>query len=140
MIDKSAAERAAIRKGKIALPSCHENILIQYFLLVFASKTDAPVIRVCQFHIIQAIRRWNHEHFDKRKNIQGAKKKRGAKDNNLPSLPLGAISKVLDAFRSAQRCRDPSDWRLYQDRFESNLSQICQEYDRVGSKQDIITY
>lgn len=89
-----------------------------------------PIVRVCQFHIIQAIRRWNRDSLgasqDSKKSSKVSSKKRI--ENGLPSLPIDALVDVLVAFRICQRCRCAEDWPLTQDVFETSVDHICQEY------------
>jgi hypothetical protein len=56
MIDKSLAEKSAIRKGIYS----HSSISSQTAYTLFVVFQDV-IIRVCQFHIIQAIRRWDYD-------------------------------------------------------------------------------
>ncbi|KZT31044.1 hypothetical protein SISSUDRAFT_1038738, partial [Sistotremastrum suecicum HHB10207 ss-3] len=98
MIDKSAAERAAI-------------------LEVWPK----AVIRVCQFHVIQAITRYNS-------TSEG--KKKGRKAIHMSEEMLGML---LVAFRSAQRCRDTKDdpWKAAHEAFNKQIRRICRKYSRL---------
>ncbi|KAF7965873.1 hypothetical protein HWV62_41176 [Athelia sp. TMB] len=95
MIDKSTAEKHAIEQ-------------------VWGHEV---LIRVCQFHIVQAIQRWVDE-----------RSKKGSKTNKTkPRLSVSAMKDVLVAFRYLQRCRDTSKdpWNTALSIFEGELRRIC---------------
>jgi hypothetical protein len=62
-------------------------------------------IRLCQFHIIQALIRWGK-----------SKPKKGKKGGKAPphhNLDEDALQELLVLFRQAQRCRSSSTWKSH---------------------------
>jgi hypothetical protein len=138
MIDKSMAEKNAIRKGEneifLQLLSCNNP-----YILVFPN----AIIRVCQFHIIQAIGRWAEGDHKGRASEQDRRSgKRGRKKKGLPTLSKSALTEVLEAFRYAQRCRNTPDdpWPESQKTFEESLYRICQEHGDLDALKSITAY
>ncbi|KZV90368.1 hypothetical protein EXIGLDRAFT_837845 [Exidia glandulosa HHB12029] len=78
------------------------------------------VIRLCQFHVIQAILRW---HTDAEGNLDDLNPKR-------PRLTYDQKRQVLDAFRSLQRCRSVSQWSAYVKTFTSAINNIMKKKNR----------
>ncbi|KAJ7109222.1 hypothetical protein C8R44DRAFT_884294 [Mycena epipterygia] len=71
-------------------------------------------IRVCQFHVMQAILRWQRDHAP-----AGERQTRPALDNKRKH-------QLLYAVREIQRCRDPARWQEYLDQFRRHLDIIAQ--------------
>lgn len=82
------------------------------------------VIRVCQFHIVQAIQRWVEE-CNKNGSKTGSSKKK-----TKPRLSVSAMKDVLVAFRYLQRCRDTVEdpWETALKIFEGELRRICSSH------------
>lgn len=135
MIDKSLAEKKAIQKGTLREQLYDIGYLPQF------SVWPRAIIRVCQFHIIQAILRWVEERgrgeSGKLSKKTGKRGKKGTSNNKL-SLSGAGMKAMLEAFRWAQRCRNTSrdPWHQAQTIFEGNLRRICQA-DNLNA---IITY
>ncbi|KAJ6503095.1 hypothetical protein DFH09DRAFT_942314, partial [Mycena vulgaris] len=98
MIDKSMAEFIAIR-------GVWRNI----------------IIRLCQFHVIQAILRWERD-----QDASGAR----------PKLTRKAKSKLLYAVRELQRCRSAEDWEDDVEMFKSRIA----TFTNRTTKTAIIAY
>lgn len=65
------------------------------------------IIRICQFHIIQAICRWERDRLGEENKKAVKTGKRGRAKHIQENLRISdeALSELLDAFRSTQRCR-----------------------------------
>lgn len=101
------------------------------------------LIRVCQFHIVQAIRRWVDERArEGMKDRVYANQKRKKKKSRAFSLPTKATAEVIVAFRYAQRCRDTADkpWAGYQLTFEGEIGRICTQWSKEEYADIIIDY
>jgi hypothetical protein len=140
MIDKSMAEKNAIRKGRndipLWLPFCNNPVITH-------SVFPNAIIRVCQFHIIQAIGRWAEGDHKGRASKQERKSgKRGRKKKGFPTLSKDALTEVLEAFRYAQRCRNTPDdpWSESQKTFEESLYRICKEHGDFDAPKSITAY
>jgi hypothetical protein len=138
MIDKSLAEKNAIQKG---IGTTHSNSALR---LSHVTVWPGAIIRVCQFHIIQAIVRWVEERGrgeSGKLSKKTGKRPKKAGDGGKLSLPTKAMKEVLEAFRWA-RCRDTADdrWAQAQTVFESNLQRICQSYNCAESLNTITKY
>lgn len=100
---------------------------------------DEPIIRVCQFHVIQAIGRADFygeiEGVSKRSSRRGNKKKRVA-------VSLEARSDMCKAFRRVQRYRGKNGEKFdtYRARFESEIEAICTKHLIQDAKESILTY
>ncbi len=139
MIDKSLAEKNAIQRGIGATLSNSALCLSQ------VTVWPGAIIRVCQFHIIQAIIRWVEErgHGESGKlSKKTGKRPKKAGDGGKLSLPTKAMKEVLETFRWAQRCRNTTDdrWAQAQIVFESNLQRICQSHNYANSLNVITKY
>ncbi|KAJ7020797.1 hypothetical protein C8F04DRAFT_1316589 [Mycena alexandri] len=91
MIDKYRASRVAIRR-------------------VF----PGIIIRICQFHVMQAILRWERDNA-----VVGEAQAR-------PTLDLRRKHQLLWAVREIQRCRQPEQWQQYLDQFRQRLDWIAE--------------
>lgn len=82
------------------------------------------MIRVCQFHIVQAIQRWVEE-----RSKNGSKTGHSSKKTK-PRLSVSAMKDVLVAFRYLQRCRDTVEdpWDTALTIFEGELRRICSSH------------
>ena len=139
MIDKSLAEKNAIQQG---IGTTHSNSALCLFQVTV---WPGAIIRVCQFHIIQAIVRWVEERGrgeSGKSSKKTGKRPKKAGDGGKLSLPTKAMKDVLEAFRWAQRCRNTADdrWAHAQTVFESNLQWICQSYNCAESLNTITKY
>jgi hypothetical protein len=107
------------------------------------AKTVFPdiIIRVCQFHIIEAIRRWDYDLGAGRASANDRKTGKRTKKRKA-SLPKEALVEILELFRSTQRCRDtPSHpWSEAQDTFEGRLRSICQNHGVESAARTLIIY
>ncbi|CAD6925856.1 unnamed protein product [Tilletia controversa] len=82
-------------------------------------------VRLCQFHIMQAICRWDAEG-----------KSATAKP---PSVPRSLKPAICIAFREAQRCRDMKDWPTTLVKFEAAIKEILSKESAATVKQ-VLTY
>ncbi|EJD36355.1 hypothetical protein AURDEDRAFT_174552 [Auricularia subglabra TFB-10046 SS5] len=73
------------------------------------------IIRICQFHVIQAILRW---HTDSGGNLEEG-------DNRRPRLSHHEKRQMLVAFRSLQRCRSADAWDQATQLFLATLRTIA---------------
>jgi hypothetical protein len=129
-----------------------------YATLIIKAKFNSSQVwakirmRLCQFHVIQAIRRWDRDHGRRRKKRRTRKpkgtkskrrkgKKTTAQNTSNPnsetseddgsddhvSLPKGAMTSLLDLFRHLQRCRadDKDPFEPAVQSFESELADLC---------------
>lgn len=98
------------------------------------------IIRVCQFHIIQAIRKFDYDlgagHASKNA------RKTGKRPRYQKSLPEEALVEILELFRSTQRCRDTPThpWSEAQATFEDRLLSICQNHGVESSVTTLTSY
>lgn len=102
MIDKSRAELNAIKE---VWPAMH--------------------VRVCQFHIIQAICRWDTDS--------------GSAASRPPGIARRDKPAICTAFREAQRCRDKADWPVAMSAFETSIREALTTYSS-NTKRDVIEY
>ncbi|KAJ7604744.1 hypothetical protein FB45DRAFT_699245, partial [Roridomyces roridus] len=99
MIDKSRAGRFHFKGALLSdLPAVFPGI----------------IIRICQFHVMQAILRWERDHGGSGENLQ------------RPTLSLLRKHQLLYAVRELQRCRNPDDWDGYTQRFRQRLEAIAE--------------
>jgi hypothetical protein len=127
MIDKSLSELLALRRGVYSGPP----------ISAIAHCEVRPVfpgirVRLCQFHVIQALQRWVRDQQRKRRKKQKRKKRRkkGDVDHDFIALPKSAMAKLLDAVRTIlQRCRDIEDdsWDDALIAFRAELERLCAE-------------
>ncbi|KAK0519474.1 hypothetical protein OC834_007366, partial [Tilletia horrida] len=98
-------------------------------------------IRVCQFHIMQAICRWDSE-------SKTVKSKAGPSSGSNSTGSSLALSKALGkedkasvcfAFRTAQRCRHESDWPATQASFASDVRRYLKHRPAAAVDQ-VLTY
>jgi hypothetical protein len=135
MIDKSLAEKSAIHKG----------IYFHFYGITTNNSQSIVVfrdviIRVCQFHIIQAIRRWDYDIGAGRSNKTA--RKTGKRPKYQKSLPEEALVEILALFRSTQRCRDTEThpWSEAQTTFEDRLLSICENHGVRSSVTSLTLY
>lgn len=74
--------------------------------------------RVCQFHVLQAIRRWDTE------RTQSFK----------PTLSHSVKRRIEAAFKELQRCSDERDWEKMVEDFEARIRSICSEEEEESGK------
>ncbi|KAJ7064679.1 hypothetical protein C8F01DRAFT_1127692 [Mycena amicta] len=97
MIDKSKAKVRGIRNGLFS----SYTLTSLNLCVVWASVR----IRICQFHVIQAILRWERDHdLDK--------------DDKRVILSVSMKDQLLQAFRELQRCPSSEDWEAHVAVFE----------------------
>ncbi|KAJ7128853.1 hypothetical protein C8R46DRAFT_1331939 [Mycena filopes] len=72
------------------------------------------IVRICQFHVMQAILRWERDH--------------GPGGNHLPRPALSLVRKhqLLFAVRELQRCRLIDRWPAYTARFRQRLEALAE--------------
>ncbi|KAJ9121451.1 hypothetical protein QFC22_002067 [Naganishia vaughanmartiniae] len=90
------------------------------------------LVRLCQFHVIQAIRRWVVEH---RVLLDGSSSESESDAENeevetaqheKPYLPRTAMSELLQLFRCLQRVRNGGqEWKDAVDRFAEGVRDLC---------------
>ena len=68
------------------------------------------LVIVCQFHIIQAIIRFDGD----KGRVSGG-----------PKIPYLLKYQLLIYFQEAQRCRVPEQWEMYEARFFQQLERLC---------------
>ncbi|KAJ7785929.1 hypothetical protein B0H16DRAFT_1445870 [Mycena metata] len=100
MIDKYRASKFAIRQER----------LYDFLRTVF----PGIIIRICQFHVMQAILRWERDNA-----VVGEAQAR-------PTLDIRRKHQLLWAVREIQRCRDPAQWQEYLDQFRQRLEWIAE--------------
>lgn len=98
------------------------------------------IIRICQFHIIQALARWAED----RGRGESSKKatKTGKRAKGRPSLSMEAMKEVIVAFRFAQRCRDTlqDPWKRALQIFEGELKRICNAHGQESAFETVRSY
>ncbi|KAG8730395.1 hypothetical protein FRC12_020288 [Ceratobasidium sp. 428] len=114
MIDKDAAEKNA----------CSH---------VFPSSP----IRICQFHVVQAILRWLKASH-KAPSTKPAKK--GSKATKSVLVPQDAHEDILKAFRRTQRARTHEQFLVAQQTFEASIGDICTNYGVPEQHDTICAY
>jgi hypothetical protein len=77
------------------------------------------IIRLCQFHIIQALSRWGKS---KPPNKKGKK-------NPHHKLNDEALQELLVIFRQTQRCRTYREWPKFKATFNNVIDAISAKYD-----------
>jgi len=70
-------------------------------------------VRLCQFHVIQAILRFSTDS--------------SGDADRPPSISRKERKKILAAFRLLQRCRDPTKWEQSVQRFEQDVTLFMQQ-------------
>ncbi|KAF7357048.1 hypothetical protein MVEN_01041600 [Mycena venus] len=83
------------------------------------------VIRICQFHVIQAILRWDREHGD---DMEPQKR---------PKLSVARKHLLIHAVREIQRCRNPARWDEHVARFRTRVERLT---ETSASAQMIMRY
>ncbi|CAD6890734.1 unnamed protein product [Tilletia caries] len=94
-----------------------------------AIKTVWPEVqvRLCQFHAIQAIGRWDT---DSTQNL---------KNRKSPGISIAQKLLICIAFREAQRCRDGAEWSQFQTAFEKEVNSILARCTAAVRKQ-VVSY
>jgi hypothetical protein len=108
MIDKCQFLLAAINEGACSFHNCLSSIITLHAVF-----PDSNII-VCQFHIVQAIIRFDGD--DGR--VTGG-----------PKIPYALKYHMLRFFREAQRCRIREQWEAYEVRFFQQLERLCMSGD-----------
>jgi hypothetical protein len=81
-------------------------------------------IRICQFHVIQAIRRWTGV----------------TNEDDKPHFTRKGMNELLDEFRKLQRARTEEDWEDAAEEFFTRLQELCAKYERKESYDRIKKY
>ncbi|KAJ6488269.1 hypothetical protein C8R47DRAFT_1216070 [Mycena vitilis] len=89
------------------------------FFMIDNSLTKPPVfprviVRICQFHVMQAILRWERDG-----SAPGEQQAR-------PTLDIRRKHQLLWAVRAVQRCRDPAQWQAHINQFRQRLDYITE--------------
>ncbi|KAJ7078643.1 hypothetical protein C8R44DRAFT_754809 [Mycena epipterygia] len=84
------------------------------------------LIRICQFHVIQAIFRWDRDNGDRMEPQQ------------RPSLSVARRHLLIHAVREIQRCRNPARWNEYVNRFRARVVRLTE--GSATSSQTIMRY
>lgn len=89
-------------------------------------------LRLCQFHIVQAILRYFNDVASKK----GDDSSIDTTDGNPIRFRLvkEAREKVLVYFRALQRCRDPEEWDDAVEEFQSNVREACQDLNVTDAR------
>lgn len=150
MIDKSSAERAAILAGKCRDYFCHVFIGERFNVKPEQLVWPNAFIRICQFHIIQAITRWEVDAHPKVKRHKHRKKGKKGKKNTSNSetgteahnISEPLLVDILDCFRTIQRCRDtPSDpFAVAEQKFNAEVRAACIRHEREDRIRPLIAY
>ncbi|KAF8210510.1 hypothetical protein K438DRAFT_1904002 [Mycena galopus ATCC 62051] len=98
-----------------------KNAIRQDFSSQVSPVFPGVAIRICQFHVMQAILRWERD-----SGTPGEQQSR-------PALDLRRKHQLLWAVREIQRCRDPAQWQTYLDQFRQRLDYIT-EGSRTSSE------
>ena len=137
MIDKSITELNAILDGRLG-----PNNFAACSLITDTVFPDV-IVRICQFHIIQAIMRWvldpDAEATGPTRS-ENKKRKKWSKAGRM--LPRDAMPALLNFFRRLQRCRDTEldPWRPALQVFEDAVRQLCEDYDIPEKAQSVLEY
>jgi hypothetical protein len=137
MIDKSIAELNAILQGGVCVNSFAARLLTANAVF------PGAIVRICQFHIIQAIMRWV---LDPDAEANGPtrsgnrKRKKWSKAGRM--LPRDAMPALLNLFRQLQRCRDTEadPWRSALQAFEDDVRQLCEDHNILEKAQPVLEY
>lgn len=78
-------------------------------------------IRLCQFHVVQAISRWDAD---------------DGKRESVPKIGVKLKVDILVLFRSLQRCRSWGDWPKYKSQFEDALYALIMGPDGDDTDRD----
>lgn len=107
------------------------------------------MVRICQFHIIQAILRWLNSQLPRRagSGLEKPRRSRPSKrseDSDLEeaegerfSANKELIAAILDAFRELQRCRTAQDWPAAHARFEAAVLLAVSENPATNEKPGV---
>jgi hypothetical protein len=102
-----------------------------------------PVIRLCQFHVIQAIGRADFFAVDGATE-QSGKRVKGAKKKGRRRIAIGveARSDICQALRLIQRFRrsDPKPWEDWLEEFRDRIRRICEKWDIEEAEEVILEY
>jgi hypothetical protein len=123
MIDKDRAERNAIMNGESLLVCLAEQFLISVLYSVWDGDVGTRLhLRVCQFHIVQAILRWM-----------------ASTVRILQDVKVG----IIQHFRLVQQCCDPFDdpWEESLETFEQSIANTYAEFKiSPGNTQTVLQY
>jgi hypothetical protein len=92
---------------------------LSWYILLLTSRASVwpnVPIRLCQFHVIQAIIRWDRDVY-----INA-----DSREYSNPRLSTSLKRRVLWAFRELQRCRQEEDWEVYRQTFEARLKRYLE--------------
>ncbi|KAK0548968.1 hypothetical protein OC844_006942 [Tilletia horrida] len=82
-------------------------------------------VRICQFHIVQAILRWDTDN--------------RSKNDRPPGISISDKQRLCRAFRRAQRCRLKKEWPSFLTAFESKVHGILSTY-KAGTADSVLEY
>jgi hypothetical protein len=138
MIDKAASEKKAIEQGMST------NMWHSIYTLTSCSCPEFPgaVIRICQFHVTQAIGRADFDAGDIDPRNHSQKKKKDKKKQCV-AVSMRARSAFTNAFRRIQRfCgdEDPEPWSIHKERFDEEISVACEEHEVTEIYSQVIHY
>ena len=123
MIDKDRAERNAIMNGESSLACLCKQFLMSVLYSVWDGDVGTRLhIRVCQFHIVQAILRWMA---------------------STVKVPQDVKVIIIQHFRLVQRCRNTPDdpWEKSLGTFERMVADTCASFGiPPGNTQTILQY
>lgn len=131
MIDKDMAERNALSEGTLVM-TCLGSGFISY--TVFAAVLGKDFcIRLCQFHLKQAMRRWQK---------QCTIKIGGPRKGGQQALPKEAMESLLRYVEVLQRCRRESDWEDCVNEFNRKVRKLILERYSLGEAmcQRVLSY
>jgi hypothetical protein len=99
-------------------------------------------IRVCQFHIVQAIGRANYYVEDEDESPSGKKTKKDSKQQARIGINYQARKKIVDTFYKVQRYRGHEDesWEDYRDKFEERLENAGHKFGIDEAIPNILNY
>lgn len=95
-------------------------------------------VRVCQFHVMDAIQRWLNVSHSSLVEHDGKKGK--TKSKKTFQVPKEAHADIARAFRFTQRCRQSDDWPTYVHAFDSAIKGICQQHGVPEQASTITSY
>jgi hypothetical protein len=112
MIDKCRSELKAIKQGKSTIPACYIQLSSE---MMPSPAFPNAYIRLCQFHVIQAILRWDGD--DKSQSTR-------------PRISQEMKYEILIVFRALQRCRTWESWPVARETFLQQVDNLIMSQDR----------
>ncbi|KIJ43097.1 hypothetical protein M422DRAFT_253594 [Sphaerobolus stellatus SS14] len=97
----------------------------RFLVMAIVQFNPTAIIIICQFHIIQAILRWQGD---------------SGRLPDAPRVPISFKIKLFKAFRRLQRCRSRGEWPKFQEIFFQQLQVLChEESEEGGNTAEVIT-